>query len=275
MRIVFCANYNGQTGTTSNVSAIACSLAMQEKMKVYLMQTQFGNRGLDWAFLGQPVQAEEGQENGIDGLIRMIKSEPVTKEMLDSCSIGFLQNRLLMLPGSVEQEACMYEQMVKPMVVYCMNAAYMHYEMVLIDAGCWDLRKRQALFDYADVIVMNLSQNVQVLNDCYAVDDIYRKKMFYLIGLYDAMSKYNVPWIRHRYKIPKERLAVVPYNAMFRDAYSDGQVLKYITQIHLSTREEMNYDFEQQVMNAGKKIIAFGERLKPGITVRKKVSEQR
>lgn len=273
MRIVFCTNYNGQTGVTSNLAATASYLAMQEHQKTYLMQAQFGKNYLDQALLGEQMAESQGQENGIDGLIRMIKSEPVTKEMLDSCSVNLYQNQLFLLPGSGESEASMYEDVVQPMLVYCMNAANLHYDLVLIDAGKCDWRKKQPLLEHADVIVVNLNQNAFLVQHCFEGETEYKKKLFFLIGRYDPISKYNLNYLHHKYHIPLSRMAVIPYNTMFQDAFSDGQLLKFFTQIALSTKDEMNYYFNQEVLATVKKMLVFGEKQESSRSQRKKVKK--
>lgn len=259
MKLLFCSPYSGQVGTTANLSAIATSLALNYRFKLFLMQAQYEKNYLDHGFLGERKKELEVQENGIDSLVRMIKSEPITKEMIDSCSVNLYQNRLHLLPGTAQNNLAMYETVIQPMLIYCMNAIQTHYDVICVDLGRVTDWKRNRMLDQADVVVLNLSQNHCVLEDSFWMNLGYQHKIFYVIGNYDPVSKYNLNYIHKKYKVPLRRIGVLPYNSMFRDACSDGNIVKLMTQINDSTKDEMNYYFVRELKVTVEKLLQFSQ----------------
>lgn len=260
MKLLFCSNYSGQVGTTSNLSAIATYTALNRNLRLFLMQARFEKNYLDHVFLGEIQKKLEVQENGIDMLVRMIKSEPITKEAIDSCSVNLYQNRLHLLPGTTQNNLAMYETAIWPMFIYCMNAIEINYDVTYVDLGMVTDWKSNPLLDQADVIVFNVCQNHCVLADCFGMNTKYQDKIFYLIGSYDPVSKYNINYIHMKYKVPKRRIGMIPYNAMFRDAFSDGTIVKLMTQIYSSTKDEMNYYFIKELGMTVERLLLFSEK---------------
>lgn len=259
MKLLFCSPYSGQVGTTANLSAIATSLALNHRFKLFLMQAQYETNYLDHGFLGERRQELDVQENGIDSLVRMIKSEPITKEMIDSCSVNLYQNRLHLLPSTAQNNLAMYETLIQPMLIYCMNAIQVHYDITCVDLGRVTDWKRNRMLDQADVIVLNLSQNHCVLADSFRMDFGYQHKIFYVIGNYDPVSKYNLNYIHKKYKVPLRSIGVIPYNSMFRDACSDGNIVKLMMQINESTKDEMNYYFVRELKVTVERLLQFSQ----------------
>lgn len=259
MKLLFCSPFSGQVGTTANLSAIAISFALNHRLKLFLMQAQYEKNCLDHGFLGEREKELEVQENGIDTLVRMIKSEPITKEMIDSCSVNLYQNRLHILPGTAQNNLAMYETVIQPMLIYCMNAIQVHYDVTCVDLGRVTEWKRNRMLEQADVIVLNLSQNHCVLEDSFGRKLDYQHKIFYIIGNYDPVSKYNLNYIHKKYKVSFRRIGVLPYNSMFRDACSDGNIVKLMTQINDSTKDEMNYYFVKELKVTAEKLLKFSQ----------------
>lgn len=254
MKIIFCSNYSGQAGTTSNLAAIATWKALHGNQTSYLMQAGCQQNHLDEAFLRNDWQDHSQQENGIDSLTRIIKSEPITKETMDSCSVDLYQRKLFLLPGTLWKSPDLYDTVIYPMLIYCMKAINEEYDITYMDLGKVVDFKRSNLLLHADVIVMNLCQNHNVLEQYFSLQQECQRKVFYLIGNYDPISKYNLQYIHKQYHIPYERLGAIPYNSMFKDAYSEGAVVRFLTQIEHSTKEEMNYYFVQELTHTVDKL---------------------
>lgn len=258
MRIVFCSTHSGQTGTTSNLIAIASYLSILKSRQVFLIQTQFKTNDLDHILLGHSGLEELNSENGIDALIRMIKSEPISKDMIDSCSVDVYKKRLHLLPSSIQKESSIYETTISPMLIYCINAINQYCDITMVDAGVIKDIDNSPLLFAADVVVMDVSQNPQVLRKSIALEKTSGIKFFYLFGNYDPISKYNYQALHRTYGFPVKRTGTILYNTMFKDAIYDGEVLKFIAQICDSTRDEMNYEFFHMLETTAQKILEYG-----------------
>lgn len=211
------------------------------------MQAQYEQNHLDEIFIRNDWHEAGQQENGIDSLTRIIKSEPITKEMMDSCAIDLYQGKLFLLPATLWNNSDLYDTVIHPMLIYCMNAINQEYNITYMDLGKVRDFKSNRLLSHADVIVVNLCQNHSVLEEYFTTEYEWKQKVFYLIGNYDPVSKYNLQYIHKRYHVPLELLGIIPYNSMFKDACSDGGVVKFLTLIEHSTKEEMNYYFIREL----------------------------
>lgn len=260
MKIMFCNYFGGQTGTSSNLAAVTAYLAMCEDETFIIMQEVWNKNYLVNAFLGELKEKSEFDDCGIDSLIRMIKSERITREQMDSCIIELVKRRLYLLPGTLWNHAELHQNMVTPMLKYCINALDQQFSYTFVDVGTLTNESQQQLLQQADIIVLNICQNSMLLKHSIIEENAYKEKMFYLIGNYDPVSKYNLQYIHRTYQIPMERIGVIPYNSMFRDAFSDGTVVKYLYQIEGSTKEEMSYYYLSQLADTSMKLYQFSKK---------------
>ena len=255
MKIVFCNQYGGQTGTSANLACIASYFGLHRDDSVVMMQTLYDKNHLDEAFFQGNRQSVEFGDCGIDTLTRMIKSERINKEMIYSCLMELIPKHLYLLPGTLWSNVDLYQNVITPALNYCMNAINQQFMLTIIDLGTITSNESNRILEQADVIVMNLSQNQKVIQESISIFNA--SHVFYLIGNYDLYSKYNIQYIHRTYHIPMNQIGIIPYNSMFRDAYSDGEVIKYLCQIEGATKEEINHEFSKQVKCTAEKLYEY------------------
>lgn len=255
MKLVFCNQYGGQTGTTANLACIASYYGLHKEDTVVMMQTMYDKNHLDEAFFQGNRESVEFGDCGIDTLTRMIKSERINKEIIYSCLMELLPKHLYLLPGTLWCNVDLYRNVITPALTYCMNAINQQFAFSFIDLGTITSNKSSRILEQADVIVMNLSQNQKVIHE--SILSLHSSHVFYLIGNYDPYSKYNIQYIHRIYHIPMNQIGIIPYNSMFRDAYSDGEVIKYLCQIEGATKQEINHEFFKQVKQTAEKLYEY------------------
>ena len=256
MKLVFCSNYSGQTGTTTNLALVVSYLALHQLVKIFLMQIKCTRDSLEAVFLGNQEELMF-KENGIDSLVSMMKSKPISKEMIDSCSVNLYRNRLYLLPNTMQVNTSMYDTTIHPMLRYCMNAIQQYYDVLFVDLGNVTNPSDFVITEQADIVVWNLCQNKHVFQECFEQNKVKGKKQFYIIGNYDSNSKYNLHYIQHNYKISSKQIGVIPYNTMIRDSYSESTLLKLLLQIDRSTKDECNYFFMKELSNTVEKLTQY------------------
>lgn len=210
---------------------------------------------LDDIFLRQRYPPSDLYDNGMDALIRMIKSERITKEMIESSAVDLYQNRLHLLPATSIRNHAMFESTVLPALIYCINAIQAYYDYTFVDLGDITVEQGDRWIQQADIIVWNLSQNRTVLEELKVPKESDRTKMFYVIGNYDPCSQYNVNYIRKKLNVSWKQIGVIPYNVMFKDAISDGSLIKYISQIVNSSKDEINHYFYCELEKTTTKLL--------------------
>jgi hypothetical protein len=242
MHIVFWSNVHGQCGVTSNLAAMALELTLNYRYKVLMLHNEFNNPSLDEIFLEQST-LENVNDNmfdiGIDALMRYCKYNALNQENFKNYTTTILKNKLDLLQGTAMTNRESFYLELEQMEDHILNKALEYYDFVFSDATAGDSYSH-ALLERADVIVVNLSQNKQVIRDFFDHDvyKTYQDKCFFLLGKYDALSKYNRKNLVRQFDFNEksnikkllgksEHLGVIPYDTRYLDAMNDGKVADF------------------------------------------------
>lgn len=258
MKIAFWSNMHGQTGTTSNLLAIAVMSTLQFKSRNMVTQTHFNLNNLEAPLVStsNSIAKEYFLDIGIDALARGIKSSPLDGEIIENCSISLLNRRLNLLPGTAKNNRDIYESDMSRTITGILQAAVNYYDIVFIDTNSGKNELTMKILQNADLIIVNLSQNKSIIEDYAANYQFDHRKIFYLLGNYDNISKYNLKNIRKTYRwLNSRNTAIIPYNTEYMDAQSDGQVISFLLRNLECDKEESNAYFISEVKRAVIKIM--------------------
>ena len=110
----------------------------------------------------------------------------------------------------------------------------------------------------ADLIVVNITQRLKIIDDVIALKEKYpifnRSNIMYLIGRYDKFSKYSSKNIA-RYMGEKKEIATIPYNTLFFEACNEGKIVDYFLRYRRIDTEDRNAIFISEVNKTCDKII--------------------
>lgn len=262
MKVLFWAPIHGQAGTTSNVLVSSLITGLDRRKKVVLTQTHFNCNNLEAPIVGANsdnlASKEYFREVGVDTLIRCFKAERLNKEMLERCCISLTNTNLLLLPGTSQTIRESFEFEMDAVMINLLKAIEEHCDVVFADISSGENALSRKLMKEANLVVVNLSQNMGVL-DLYL--DKFREnmpdKIFYLFGNYDCNSKYNINNVRKMYHkhINVKNSGVIPYNTGFMDAQVDGKVVKFIRNNLQCTKKDDNHYFMLKAKSATEKIL--------------------
>jgi hypothetical protein len=242
MHIVFWSNVHGQCGVTSNLAAMALELTLNYRYKVLMFHNEFNKSSLDEIFLDQGT-LENVNDNmfdiGIDALIRYCKYNALDQENFKNYTTTILKNKLDLLQGTAMTNKESFYSALGQMEDYILESALEYYDFVFSDATAGDSYSASLLAG-ADVIVVNLNQNKQVINDFFKdpIYKTYQEKCFFLMGKYDQASKYNRKNLIRQYDFNQKNsfqkllgkndmLGVIPYNVNYLDALNAGKVTDF------------------------------------------------
>lgn len=118
----------------------------------------------------------------------------------------------------------------------------------------WDIENgndnlSKQMLKKADVVVINMSQEIMQKDKIIEEEEILKKSVF-LVGKYDNNSKENTNMIRKRYGIDRDNIATVPYNIGFHDAIIEGKVVPFIMKNIFAKKHDDNFEFINGVYNA-------------------------
>lgn len=263
MKIVFWSPVHGQTGMTSNILVLSLLSAIFYKKSCLVTQTHFNYNNLEAPLIERNSKpaSDYFMDVGIDALVRNFKSGRLDWEQVENCCISLTNTRLSLLPGTTKANRESFDYaigMVIPRVFVAMDP---FYDCMFIDTnpGMKDLSIR--LMQEADLTVINLSQNLEIVNLYFQhYDKLIPGRKFFLFGAYDANSKYNINNIRKRYaSITKSNSGVIPYNTAFKDAQVDSRLIEFIKKNLNANSLSDNHYFISKSLSAAEKILNLSE----------------
>lgn len=265
MKIVFWAPVHGQTRQSSNMLAVALTIAMQKKRRLLITQTQFRMNDLEDAIAGRSATKEMREKFyqgiGLDAVQRYIKSKPMEEKDLENCCIQILPGtELMLLPGTNSGSYEIYSEALGEMMKFFLQEAERYFDCVLVDVSPGGDRISRMLMEEADVVVVNLSQNIGVIDSLFwnYPKELQKKKVFYLVGSYLSDSCYNLHNLRFRYgKMKRSNSGGIPLNVGFMDAISAGKTVDFFEANREAEPGDSNYKFIREVQAVADRLLRF------------------
>ncbi len=248
MKVAFWSNLHGQSGTTSNMIGVGIISALSYNSKVFLGQSHYNLNNLEDPFLG--ISREDKKTYfmnvGIDAIVRAIKSIYLDEETIENCTLSFLNKRLMLLPSTVKTNQKIYEEDIDKTIVSILEAMDKYYDMVFIDVNTRGNAITRKIIDNVDLLVVNLSQNLNLLNDYEEnfLEKFQDKNVFYIFGNYNPNSSYSLSNLRKTYTwLKTKNIGIIPYNTEFMDSMSDGKIIQFFFNNLNSEAKDPNYYF--------------------------------
>ena len=265
MTIVFWSPVHGQARQSSNLLAVSLYLAMEQHKKILITQTQYRMNDLEDAVVGRAGKKDFRerfyQDMGMDSLIRCLKRKRIDKADIENCCIQLLtEEEFLLLPGSQCENYEVFRETVGEAVHAVLEETEKYYDYVFVDTNPGGDQISRQLLQAADLVVVNLSQNVGMIDRFFwdYPEELRGKPVFFLFGSYLSDSCYNLSNIRYRYElIRRNNAAVIPLNVGFMDAIAGGDVRNYFAKNLESEPGGANYAFMQELGETVHKLTAY------------------
>ncbi len=254
MKIAFWSNSSGQ-GVTANMVCTSVLSAIYTDSDVVMFENHFSIRNLITSFnhFKIPDLVYETQNYicnlGLNKLIEIGDEYTFGRDvMVKNIAMEILKSKLYYLPtNSINCDLLEYR--LKKNMDSVLEVLEQYFDYVNIDVSGKSESGRMIL-DRADMVVVNLSQNSQVLDQFFSNYSNLRKKSFIILGNYDADSILNLDTIKRSYGIKDDLIGVIPYNRRFADALSQGNAVDFL-------RNE-NSEFINECKRTAFKLREFG-----------------
>ena len=263
--VTFWSNGKEQTGKTMSIAAIATYMAIEHNKRILVVSTANKKDALENCFWEQqkkkklfglfsPNTNYVDTQNGIDGLVKLMKSNKITSEIITNYTKIVFKDRLEILLGSVtlDDKSTYYPDIIK--------MANEFYDMVFVDLdnSINEFARLQILKD-SNLIIANVNQRLasldQFVEACETEEYLDSNKLLILMGRYDKYSKYNSKNVA-RYLGVKKEILTIPYNTLFFEAAEEAGVPDMFLRFRKTTDEEdRNGFFIQEVKKATDAII--------------------
>lgn len=267
--ITFCSSETKETGQTISVAAIATNMAIEHNFKILIVSTSFNDLTLENCFWKydkirptgtiQTNGLNVGLQSGVEGLAKALTGSRNNSEVVKNYSRIVLKDRLDILLSPMTKSYQEYAT-ITPYYSNILTVANQYYDVIFVDLDK-KVPKRDinSVLQISDVVVINLTQRLKTLNDFVALreaNDFYKRKNVMLaVGKYDSFSKYNKKNIA-RYLREKNQISVIPYNTLFFEACSEGEIIDYFLKVkNISDETDKNVVFVKNVEEAKNNII--------------------
>ncbi|MDE7328109.1 MAG: hypothetical protein K2N63_17820 [Lachnospiraceae bacterium] len=229
MVVALTEGISGQLGTTLHTALFALWLAYEEKKDCLVMSVQPGRRDLEAYLTGGKKRYKSHPEEGtgIEALRKLVKAGFADREGIREC-VTELGGHLSLLPeqfyNTGQRTLRDYREDIPRMLLELEK----HYDYILCDVGDERGGLAPEVIGDAGLLVRNIGQNTKGFLQCFKESGTCYpgKTIFYLLGCYDAESKYNMHNLRYSYReLNLMNSACLPYCTEIRDACLDGKLL--------------------------------------------------
>lgn len=272
--ITFVNNIQEETGKTMSLVAIATHMAIEYNNKILIISTTnkegklkscyFEDKEVKRLRLGMfgNNQSTIDTGNGIEGIVRIARSNKLTPEMITNYTKVVFKDRLEVLLGVEERKKDEEhdEKEIAEEYIDLISVANMYYDKVFVDLdNNLDEQIRQQIIDRSDLVIINTSQNYNSLKKLKVNKEkselLKSPRSLILVGRYDKYSKYNSKNIT-RFLEEKNQVLTIPYNTLYFEATNEAGV----PDLFLSLRktidsEDRNAIFIEEVKRASENII--------------------
>ena len=268
--IAFWSEEKRETGQTMSMVALSTYIAIQHNYKILNVSTNFKDTTLEECYWN--VQKENtfmrkinkdtdnivGLQAGIEGLIKVIKSNKTTPNIVSNYSKAVFNDRLDILSSPETTQYSEYLEIAK-MYPEILNLANKNYDLVFVD-----ISKRMGeeevnrILEISDAIIVNITQRLQIIDKFYILKEenkfFNNNNVLLNIGRYDKFSKYNAKNIARYLRMNKDVLAV-PYNTLFFESCSEGRVADFFFKLRNLDVDDRNQSFIQEIDKMSKQLI--------------------
>lgn len=256
MQIAFFGNTRGKSGITSNMAAVSTFLALEMKIKSVLFENHVNLNNIENGFLENSYEDFVMETPfyyhhiGIDQVMKRIDSGIQMQEMIKDAAIEPVAETLFYIPQSNTGNKEVFEYELNRILEVLLKELNKFAQMVFVDTAVSDNLTTKVILEKADLIIMNLCQDPFVLADCFRRFGSIRQKCVYLLGNYDRYSRYTMKYVMRSFGVPKERIAVIPYNTEFKDALSLGKLVSFLSRNSICGKKDENYYFMRELKHA-------------------------
>lgn len=246
MKIAFWSNLRRKCGVTTNLACMAAMTAISGMGRSILLENHYNINSLGTILMAPEkvaVLREKGEyynKYGIEYLLKRIYTGESGDILIHKASVPLLYSSIFYLPQSyiVNKEVFNYEfELVHTELFRCLEQFSNH---VFIDTETNGNSSSIAILQEADLLVVNLNQDIASWKSFFGNYQSLAEKCVFLIGQYRPEFGWDMTRIRRKFRIPRNRLGVIPYNMELQSAMSDGRTLQFLNRNYLRNSHSEN-----------------------------------
>lgn len=250
MKIAFWSE-DAETDTTFHMAVVACAAALMYPLCIAVVSSSCRDKKLesyfirkgeilekgksfDWQWQGERYQepkravlAAERQEyfltGGLDYFLSREQPKRLTQQEVKRNLYQVIENRLYCLSRSQRKEEWWYESHVQNRLEQVMHKIEDCFDLVFIDCGDKKDDFTQKMLLEADLCVLNMNQEAEMIGEYYRNTQRFRGKIFFLVGNYFENGVYTRKNLERIYRVEEDLLGAVPYHPQLQAASKFGK----------------------------------------------------
>lgn len=246
MKICFWSPVRGRAGVTTNMACISALAAIGKTGKIYILENHYSIHGIGDILMEQETVdsfREHGEYHscyGIEYLLKQMYLGEPGEKLIHHSAIPLLFSSLFYIPQGriVNKEVFNYEFRMAYEKVF--QALESHSEYIFIDTETNQNLSSNIILSHSDLIVVNLPQDEEQLAVFFQGNQSIQEKAVYLIGGYQEGTSCNMSHICREYKIPRDRIGIIPYNLELQEAMSNGHLLQFLNRNYFQAEDREN-----------------------------------
>lgn len=265
MLVAFWGPAQGQGRTTSNMAAVAATIALDHHIRVLMTHTHLEQGVLEHLFSQTRTTLQSAQTTGgMDAIERLVQCGMLTPEGIRDHAESILKDRLELLRGSMSTE----KHETKLLLPHIYKDYRRFYDLLFVDLSSEDDPEVVSLvMEQADLIVVNLNQN-QVSLDTYFLNKNKapvpsHKPVLYCIGAYERSSRFNKERIIKLYELKKKAVGVIPHHIGYMDAQNERRFVQFLLKAREAKSRFLEFsedgNFTEAVRHMGQLILRMLE----------------
>lgn len=244
-----------QVETALHMSLVSCAAVTLSPLSVAMVSGGYSAGELEKIFsakrrssvLKQPIDREyeqagqfflaaEQQEyflaTGLDCLLGK-RREELTEQVVKANMRQIIKEQIYCLPGSRRKEQEWWqEDSLFLRLKQVIHAVEDCFDVVFVDCGNRKDDLTRNILEEADICVLNMNQEAELIGDYYRNPPGFRGKIFFLVGNYFEDGLYTRKNLERIYRVDENMLGTIPYNLQIKEAARRGrtevEVRKYM-----------------------------------------------
>lgn len=267
--ITFWNTAREQTGQTTSAIATATNMAIQQNLKILLIDTSLNDNTMKNCFWYEKPNILSGifganvnlvNQNGIEGLDRIVRSNKITPDLVKDYTKVVLKGRLEVLLGLTGTEE-QYKELCKQYLEIIL-AANQYYNLVIVDlAKEMDKVLQKEILKKSDIIIPIISQKKETIQENIKyftkVPDVGINKAIFTIGKYNEKSRYNIKNISRNMAKAQNSVNItniISQNTLLFDAAQDGNIVDLFLDFSRLKGKDENTELVSQLTMLGNDI---------------------
>jgi len=258
--VAFYTDCKDQTGNTVSAISLATYMGIVQNKRTLVISTAFNNNEMKRALwpiqtkkrsglFGPNTSPAQDNDNGIEGLDRIIRSNRITPDIITDYTKVVLKGRLEILQGYSGSEDQYRE--IQKQYSQIITLAGQVYDIVIVDIDKeLETKTKMKILNEVDVVVAMTTQkieNIKKLLKIIAEGTVLKKeKTIITLGRYDEKSKYNAKNISRNILKTKRIINTVPYNTVVFEDIQEGKIIDtFIRFLGLKRKDENTFFIEE------------------------------